>query len=178
MHCFKGKLYPRFTNLEDQRKRIYCGYDPLEYKDFIVQPAGQLTGEAIKAAWSTIQQVIVTLAIKETSQSIIVKKLSTYPAEHKISKGLVEFDNLIRSICTLDYFINPDIQSNAHRSQNRLESYHQLRGAIAEAYGKKQLLGKTDIEVEISNQCGRLIANDKTLPALIIAALYKHRWQS
>lgn len=31
--------------------------------------------------------------------------------------------------------------------------------AIATAYGKKQLSGKGDREIEISNQCGRLIAN-------------------
>ncbi len=27
------------------------------------------------------------------------------------------------------------------------------------AYGKKQLIGKTNIAIEISNQCGRFIAN-------------------
>lgn len=159
MHCFNGKLYPRFTNIEDQRQRIYCGCDPSEYKDFIIQPVGQLTGESIKNAWSELQQIIVTLAIKETTQSTIVRKLSTYPRENKICKALIEFDNIIRSIYTLNYFIDPDIHKNVHRSQNRLESYHELRGAIAEAYGKKQLIGKTDIEVEISNECGRLLAN-------------------
>lgn len=51
------------------------------------------------------------------------------------------------------------MQRNVHHSQNRIESYHQLRGAIASAYGKKQLIGKTDIAIEISNQCGRFIAN-------------------
>ena len=97
--------------------------------------------------------------MKETTQSNIVRKLSTYPSEHKICKALIEFDNIIRSIYTLNYFIDPDIHKNVHRSQNRVESYHGLRTALAEAYGKKQLLGKTDIEVEISNQCGRLLAN-------------------
>jgi len=46
-----------------------------------------------------------------------------------------------------------------HRSQNRIESYHQLRAAIAQIGGKKELTGRTDIEIEISNQCARLIAN-------------------
>ena len=49
------------------------------------------------------------------------------------------------------------LQRDVHRSQNRVESYHQLRAAIATAYGKKQLSGRG--ELEISNQCGRLIAN-------------------
>ena len=40
-----------------------------------------------------------------------------------------------------------------------MEAYHQLRAAIATAYGKKQLSGRGDREIEISNQCGRFIAN-------------------
>ena len=46
-----------------------------------------------------------------------------------------------------------------HRSQNRIESYHHLRSTIAQVGGKKELTGRTDIEIEISNQCARLIAN-------------------
>ena len=51
------------------------------------------------------------------------------------------------------------MQRDIHRSQNRIEAYHQLRAVIASVYGKKQLMGKSDREVEISNQCGRMIAN-------------------
>jgi hypothetical protein len=35
----------------------------------------------------------------------------------------------------------------------------QLRATIAQVDGKKKLTGRTDIEIEISNQCARLIAN-------------------
>ncbi len=51
------------------------------------------------------------------------------------------------------------MQRNVHRSQNRIESCHQLRSAIAQVGGKKELTGRTDIGIEISNQCARLIAN-------------------
>ena len=40
-----------------------------------------------------------------------------------------------------------------------IESYHQLRFAIAQVGGKKELTGRTDIEIEVSDQCARLIAN-------------------
>ncbi len=46
-----------------------------------------------------------------------------------------------------------------HRSQNRIESYHQLRSAISQVGGKKELTGRTDLDIENSNQCARLIAN-------------------
>ena len=34
-----------------------------------------------------------------------------------------------------------------------------LRASIAKIGGKKKLYGKTNVDIEISNQCGRLIAN-------------------
>ncbi|MBU2721242.1 transposase, partial [Acidithiobacillus ferridurans] len=60
---------------------------------------------------------------------------------------------------SLRYLRDPQLERNVHRSQNRIESYHQLRSAIAQVGGKKELTGRTDIEIEISNQCARLIAN-------------------
>ncbi len=57
------------------------------------------------------------------------------------------------------YLLDSHNKRNVHRSQNRVEPYHQLRSAVARVGGKKELTGKTDIEIEISNQCGRLIAN-------------------
>jgi hypothetical protein len=65
----------------------------------------------------------------------------------------------VRSVYTLRYLRDPKLQRTVHRSQNRIESYHQLRSAIAQVGGKKELTGRTDLDVEISNQCGRLIAN-------------------
>ena len=72
---------------------------------------------------------------------------------------MFEFDKLIRSIYTLRYLRDPQLERNVHRSHNRIESYHQLRSTIAQVGGKKELTGRTDIEIEISNQCARLIAN-------------------
>ncbi len=73
--------------------------------------------------------------------------------------SVFEYDRLIRSIYTLKYLRDPQMERNIRRSQNRIESYHQLRAAVAKVGGKKELTGKNDIETEISNQCGRLISN-------------------
>ena len=125
----------------------------------MVRPYGQINRQLIESEWHNLQRIIVTLGMKEMTQSTLIKKLCTYKQEHRTRMALFEFDKLIRSIHTLKYLLDPTIQSNTHRSQNRVEQYHQLRGAIAQAYGKKQLIGRTDIALEVSNQCGRLVAN-------------------
>jgi len=93
------------------------------------------------------------------TQGTLIRKLCTYTMPNPTRRAIFEFDKLIRSIYTLRYLRDPQLERTVHRSQNRIESYHQLRSAIAQVGGKKELAGRTDIELEISNQCGRLIAN-------------------
>ena len=102
---------------------------------------------------------MATLGLKEMTQGTLVRKLCTYSTTNPTRRALFEYDRLVRSIYTLKYLRDPQLERNIRRSQNRVESYHQLRAAIAKVGGKKELAGKNDIETEISNQCGRLISN-------------------
>jgi uncharacterized ParB-like nuclease family protein len=76
------------------------------------------------------------------------------------------------------YLRDPQLQRNVHRSQNRIESYHQLRAFIAEVSGKKHLTGRTDLDVAISNECGRLIANVVTAYNSILLSMLLNRCQA
>lgn len=93
------------------------------------------------------------------TQSTLIRKLCALPAQNRTRKAIFELDKLVRSIYTLRYLRDPQIERDTHRSQNRIESYHQLRLFISQVSGKKQLIGKTDLDVAFSNQCGLLIAN-------------------
>ncbi len=159
MDWFGGNLYPRFTNLQTQTKHLYCGDDPKQYSDWTIHPVGQINRQLIEEEWPNIMRIIAALGLKEISQSVLIKKLCTYTTDNRTRKAIFEYDKLIRSIYTLKYLQDRKMQRDIHRSQNRIESYHQLRAAIASVYGKKQLIGRGDRELEISNQCGRLIAN-------------------
>ena len=159
MDWFGGSLFPRFTHLQSQLKHLYCSDDLSQYNDFLIKPVGKINRQLIEDEWENIKPIIAALALKEITQSTLVKKLCTYSTDNCTRKAIMEYDKLIRSIYTLKYFQDRKLQKNVHRSQNRVEAYHQLRAAIASAYGKKQLSGRGDREIEISNQCGRLIAN-------------------
>ena len=159
MDWFGGSLYPRFTNLQTQTKHLYCGDNPKQYSNLTIHPVGQINRQLIEDEWPNIMRIIAALGLKEISQSILIKKLCTYTTDNRTRKAIFEYDKLIRSIYTLRYLQDRKMQRDIHRSQNRVESYHQLRAVIATVYGKKQLIGRNDRELEISNQCARLIAN-------------------
>ena len=159
LHWFGLRFEPRFTDLEEQLKQIYCADDPSLYEKCLIHPVGRIDWQAIVDEKDSIDQIVATLGLKEMKQGTLIRKLCTYTQTNPTRRAIFEFDKLIRSIYTLRYLRDPQLQRNVHRSQNRLESYHQLRSAIAQVGGKKELTGRTDIEIEISNQCARLIAN-------------------
>jgi len=140
-------------------KQLYCADDPALYEKCLIRPIGQIDRQVIVDEKSNIDQIVATLGLKEMTQGTLIRKLCTYTTPNPTRRAIFEFDRLIRSLYTLRYLRNPQLQRNVHRSQNRIESYHQLRSAIAQVGGKKELTGRTDIEIEISNQCARLIAN-------------------
>jgi TnpA family transposase len=159
LHWFGLRFEPRFTDLQAQLKELYCADDPARYEKCLVRPIGQIDRQAIVDEKANIDPIVATLGLKEMTQGTLIRKLCTYTAANPTRRAIFEFDKLIRSLYTLRYLRDPKLQRNVHRSQNRIESYHQLRSAIAQVGGKKELTGRTDIEIEISNQCARLIAN-------------------
>ncbi|PHM51777.1 putative resolvase [Xenorhabdus hominickii] len=138
---------------------LYCADDPGMYKKCLIQPIGQIDRQLIIREKANIDQIVATLGLKEMTQGLLIRKLCTYTAPNPTRRAIFEYDRLVRSLYTLRYLRDLQLERNVHRSQNRLESYHQLRSAIAQVGGKKELTGRTDIETEISNQCGRLVAN-------------------
>ena len=159
LYWFGMNLAPRFTNLQTQLKHLYCGSDQGGYSNFLIQPVGQIDRHLIASEKANMDHIAATLGLKEMSQSVLMRKICTLSGHHRTRKAIFEFDKLIRTIYTLRYLRDPQLQRDVHRSENRIESYHQLRSTIAKVNGRKELTGRTDLEVAISNQCGRLIAN-------------------
>ena len=78
----------------------------------------------------------------------------------------------------LTYLRDPQLQRNVHRSQNRIEAYHQLRSVLAQVSGRKELIGRTDPDIAISNECGRLVANVVTAYNSILLSGLLNRYQA
>jgi TnpA family transposase len=158
LHWFGMQAAPRFTNLQAQIPHLFCAGDVSRFAAFLLPPAGQIDRRLILAEQDTIDRIVATLALKETSQADLVRKLCSLAPQNQAHKAVFEYDKLVRSLYTLEYIRNPKLQRDVHRSQNRIEAYHQLRSAISQVSGQKSLVGSTDLDVELSNQCGRLVA--------------------
>ena len=118
----------------------------------MLKPIRKINTGLILAEEENIQRIMLSLALKTTTQSIIVGKLSAYARKNKTRRALWEYDNILHSLYLLDYIDSPPLRQNVQRALNRGENYHQLRRAVAYAnFGKLRF--KTEPE------CSRLLTN-------------------
>ena len=160
LHVFGYQFAPRYKDIYDTvSKSLYGFKHPSQYDvDFLLRPIRKLNPDLIADEWDNIQRIMVSLALKTTTQNIIVGKLSAYARKNKARRALWEYDNIIKSLYLLDYIDSPPLRQNVLRALNRGESYHQLRRAVAYAnFGKLRF--KSEHEQQIWGECSRLLTN-------------------
>ncbi len=131
----------------------------------------------IEKDWEIIQHIVISLQQKTTTQSTIVRKLSTYKKSHPHLRALTEYNRLIKSLYILDYIDDKSLRSYVQRALNRGEAYHQLRRAVSSVNGNR-FRGSADGEIELWNECARLLTNAIVyFNSLILSKLLSHYTQ-
>ncbi len=103
LHAFGYQFAPRYRNFPSKTDSIVGFQFPGHYDDnFLVKPARKVNENLIIEEWPNIQHIMASLGQKETTQSSIVRKLSSYARQNKTKKALWELDNICRSIYLLD----------------------------------------------------------------------------
>lgn len=149
---------PHFKRINHKVETL-CGFNLLkQYKDLLIKPQHQANKKIIKREWDNIQRIIASLLLGETSQHLIVSKLSSHKRKNKTKEALWEYDRILMSIYLLKFINDPVIRKNVRRALNRGEAYHKLRRAIANVHGQK-FRGNNTQEIEMWNECARLMAN-------------------
>lgn len=178
LFLFGYRFMPRFTQLDKKAGNNLVSFDdPKHYEGLLVKPSKKVNVQLIIKEWDNILRIMATLGLKKSSQSTIIKKLSSYQSNDTL-RALIELDQVIMTLYLLDYIDDEGMRKTVHRSLNRGESYHQLRAAIAKISSRK-LAGKTEIELTISNECARLLSNCIIFyNASLLAGLYDYYKQN
>ena len=176
LHLFGYQFAPRYKDLADKVSTSLYGFKhPSQYSEGIIKPIRKINPVHIIEEWDQVQRIMVSLALKTTTQSIITGKLSAYARKNKTRRALWEYDHIIRSLYLLRYIDEAPLRRHVQQALNRGESYHKLRQAVAFAnFGKLRF--KTEQEQQIWGECSRLITNAIICyNATILSNLLTHR---
>jgi TnpA family transposase len=173
LHLISRKFTPHIKDISDKAATIYFFADSGEFKDCLIVPKGKINTALIEEEWDNIQRIFASLLLKETTQSVIVRKLSSYDRHHKTLRALHEFDKILMSIYVLQFIDNPILRQCVRTALNRGESYHQLTGKISSVNGNK-FRGTMELELQIANQCSRFVSNCITYyNTIILSKIYE-----
>jgi len=159
LHLFGYQFAPRYKGIQEKLRTSLYGFEhPHQYCDVLLKPVRKLNTDLIVEEWDNLQRIFVSLALKTTTQSIIVHKLNSYARKNKTRQALWEYDNIMSSLYLLDFVDSPLLRKNVQTALNRGESYHQLRRAVSYAnFGKLRF--KSEEDQHLWHECSRLVTN-------------------
>ncbi|MBA3471138.1 MAG: Tn3 family transposase [Herpetosiphonaceae bacterium] len=159
LHLFGYAFAPRYKNLPRKVTTGLYGFQhPRQYGEVLLNPIRKINTELIIAEWDNLLRIFASLALKTTSQQIIVRKLNAYARRNSTRQALWEFDRIIASLYMLEYVDSAPLRQHVQRALNRGEQYHQLRRAVSYANMGK-LRYTTEADQELWSECSRLLAN-------------------
>ncbi len=160
LNFFGYRFAPRYRDIYNKANKALYGFmHPSQYDpEWLLHPIRKINKKLIIEEWDNIQRIVVSLALKTTTQSIVIGKLSSYARKNRTKRALWEYDNIFRSLYLLDYIDSLSLRRNVQHALNQGESYHKLHKAVSYAnFGRLRF--KTEGEQQIWNDCGRLITN-------------------
>jgi TnpA family transposase len=128
-----------------------------DYEGMLIKPTHFIDEELFCREWDNIQRLVASILTGETSPSVIIRKLSSKNYTSETKKAFVQYNHIVRSKFILMYLHDYEFRSSIINALNRGELYNNLYRSIA-ILNNGELKGKSEIEMEIWNQCTRLIA--------------------
>ena len=159
LEAIEHQFAPRYRDIHDKMNTLYGFKHPSKYDEkYMLKPRYKANTKLILAEEDNIKHILASLAMKVTSQSVIIGKLSSYARKNRTKKAMWELDSLYRSRYLLNYVDSLPLRRNVQRALNRGESYHKLVRAVTYANGGR-LRARTDHEQQLWSECSRFLTN-------------------
>lgn len=127
---------PCYRNLRKKVSKIGGFQKPDAYpEDYLIKPCHKFNEKLIIEEWKNIQDIMAAILSKETSISVITRKLCSHDLNDKTKRAIWELNDILRSIYLLRYVDDPQLRRYVRACLNRIEAYHALRRKIGETNG-------------------------------------------
>jgi len=134
------------------------GFNNLKkYDGYIVKPSKIINEKSIITPWDDVQRLVASLISGEANPSVTIRKLSSGNYTNDTKKAFTQYNHIVRSRFILMYIHSEEFRRTIMRALNRGEAYNNLYQAIT-LLKKGEFRGKSETEIEVWNQCTRLIS--------------------
>ena len=157
MYYVLGKTHAPCYRSTARKAEGICGFKPLShYENLLIQPGYQTKTALIIEKWPEIQSVLASMLLHDSRQENIIRILSSHDFKSDLKDAIWELNNIPKSIHILKFIDDPEYRRNIRTSLNRGEAYNLLLKMVMDV-GGGDFRGMSELEVEIWNECTRII---------------------
>lgn len=99
-------------------------------QDYIINSGATINTKIIEEQWDNILRLVVSMKLKYTVPSQILKRLSSYALQNPLYQALKELGKLVRTIFLLRYMDDETMRQRIHQQLVKGESFNSLSSAI------------------------------------------------
>lgn len=156
LHFIDREFAPCYKQINNKENMIYGFQSPSAYKEYLIRPKHKVDKNKITTQWNAIKQIIASLVLKKSNQSILIRKLTDNKFKNETKEALWVYNDILRSEYIYRYIDDEKLRKSVRKSLNRTEAYHQLKRTVATVNSDK-LNGKNDECLTINDACARLL---------------------
>ncbi|HAK79204.1 MAG TPA: Tn3 family transposase [Runella sp.] len=150
---------PRLADLYRQKLHGMAGVELLySAADYELAIGEEMDEALVGRQWDRILRLLVSIKLKHTLASQVMKRLNSYALQNPLYGALKELGKVVRSLFVLRYMDDEQMRHRAHQQQEKNESANALGRAVT--YGNNGVLQYANQEELLTLQgCKRLIEN-------------------
>ena len=149
---------PRIKKSQDQLLYSFKAIQNYSENGYKILPDRRINEKIINDNWDDILRLMVTIKLKETTASQILKRLSSYAKENPLHKALKEFGRIAKTIFLFTYFDDVALRQMIQKQLNKVELSNKFSSAVFFA-NNQEFAQTTKEDQEIATSCKRLIQN-------------------
>lgn len=97
LDCFGYQFAPRYRRFQKEVEKLVSFHPTKHYPDkYLIKPYRQVNKQRFIDHWGTFQRIMASLALKTTSQSTIVRKLSSFDRVNQIQAVLTDYNDIVK----------------------------------------------------------------------------------
>jgi len=120
------EFQPRFKQIHKVKLYGVAGIPITQQLDYQINAGNNINTKIIAEQWDNILRLVATLKLKQTTPSILLKRLTSYSNKHPLNVALQELGKLVQTIFVLKYMHLEDLRRIINHQLTQVESMHQL----------------------------------------------------
>lgn len=120
------EFQPRFKQIHKVKLFGIEGMKIQQQTDYQINAGNNINTAIIEEQWDNILRLMVTIKLKHTTPSVLLKRLTSYSNKHPLNIALQELGKVIQTIFVLKYMHFPELRRVINQNLTKTESMHQL----------------------------------------------------